>query len=624
MKFRIAANTYAAGKYNPLAPLLGNEDNMFVSADLNDIADGGQFRFDADEVVNLSDKGCLLVVADGMGGMNAGEVASDIAIKTVMQYFAPERLTDKIVKTSRARTDYLETVVVAADAAIKADSCSNKNHEGMGSTIILAWICDGEMSLTWCGDSRAYLFRPGHGFVQISKDHSYVQGLVDEGKITMDEAFDHPYGNIITRSLGDPEKKAKPESRMFEVFEGDIIMLCSDGLSGVLRDHKTYVDGKRIENENLEDIIAANLDSMDKCCNELFAAAERNEWYDNVTTILCEITKGKAAPSNDTLFEKAKDASASAKIAPSPLNTSRITISKKKLPVIVAIVLLVLAAAGFFGWKLATGNIDREQRKAEKLAFENCATLTEYRNFVKDYPDGKFFKKASEKIDKLVNDSINSANSKNDSESTIVQEEKRNEAPVNSVNVTKQVEQNNTEQQTVTEQSGNQGSIADLIKKDNESGPAAGEEKPALTPAESGSGGLTDAGNSGKTNATITPMKPQQSNPKSEEEAYQRCMAQNATIEDCLYYLDTYGKKAKHSDNVMNMFNQLYYDEWRKCKTVEDIDVFLGEHVGIMKKARIEGGGVDQDIRKKAEEKRAQLANGSSRPKAGVQNAPQH
>ena len=296
IQFRLAYRTDAAGKYNATAPLEGNEDNMFIDADLSSLEHGSPI---ADTVIDLSDKGCLMVVADGMGGMNAGEVASDIAIKTVSEYFDTEHMAAKSFRDSRSRMSYMEDVVVAADAAIKADSRTDKEHEGMGSTIIMAWLCDGEICLTWCGDSRAYLFRPDCGFWQMSKDHSYVQGLVDEGKITPDEAFDHPYGNIITRSLGDPEKRAKADSVNFDVYEGDIFMLCSDGLSGVLRDHKTFDENRqRIDTENLEDIIAANCASMTQCRDELFDAAQRNDWYDNVTAILCEIVSGDPLPAD--------------------------------------------------------------------------------------------------------------------------------------------------------------------------------------------------------------------------------------------------------------------------------------------------------------------------------------
>lgn len=345
LQFRLAARTDAAGKYNPEAPLEGNEDNMFVDSFLEDAKKGA---FLGDEVVDLSEKGCLMVVADGMGGMNAGEVASDIAIKTVMEYFSPEKVTKDLCSDSKARIKYMEDVVTAADKAIKTDSKTNREHEGMGSTIILAWLCDGEMCLTWCGDSRAYLFRPGKGLRQVSKDHSYVQELMDQGKITENEAFDHPYGNIVTRSLGDPEKKAVPDSLSFKVYEGDVFMLCSDGLSGVLRDHKTFVDGQRVDTENLEDIISENRHSMVDCRDRLFEAAYRNEWYDNVTAILCEIVQGEPAPEENEDVEPTQN-----EIPTLETNETNVLTHKRPKPkfFLLALAALLLVIGVLLWWK---------------------------------------------------------------------------------------------------------------------------------------------------------------------------------------------------------------------------------------------------------------------------------
>ena len=291
IQFRLTAYTDAAGKRNDIPPLFGNEDNFFVDSDLSNDQQG---EFSTDEIKSLSDYGSLLVVADGMGGMNAGEIASDIAIQTVKHFFAFERLSQDIVSTAEKRERYMERVVAEADIAIKAHARSNKDCEGMGSTIILVWICDGLVSVTWCGDSRAYLFREPEGIKQISKDHSYVQSLVDDGKITEDEAFDHPYGNIITRSLGDPEKKAHAESRTIPIYKDDIILVCSDGLSGVLRDKESQKTENNSHTEDtLENIIRANRSSMQQCRKALWDAAERAEWYDNVTAILYEVIDGE-------------------------------------------------------------------------------------------------------------------------------------------------------------------------------------------------------------------------------------------------------------------------------------------------------------------------------------------
>ncbi|MCM1177023.1 MAG: protein phosphatase 2C domain-containing protein [Clostridium sp.] len=291
IKFRIAAYTDPAGKWNEDAPKKGNEDDLFVDADLSTEVQG---QFMADEVISLSKAGCLLAVADGMGGMNAGEVASAIAIKTVKSAFCKDKITEEVLSSTHSRTRYLEKTVIEADAAIKKKSTKDKDCEGMGSTIILAWLYDNQLTVTWCGDSRAYIYRDGKGIRQVSKDHSYVQGLVDAGSITEEQAFDHPYGNIITKSLGDPDKKAAPDSMTVPIYKGDIILLCSDGLSGVLRDRKSYdSDGQLLPGETLEDIISSNRSSMTECRESLWQAAENAGWYDNVTAILCEIVDGE-------------------------------------------------------------------------------------------------------------------------------------------------------------------------------------------------------------------------------------------------------------------------------------------------------------------------------------------
>ena len=277
-KFRLAAYTDSAGKTNPDAPRNGNEDNMFVCADLSSKTQEAMFTIDKEET--LSKGGCLLVVADGMGGMNAGEVASEIAINVVKESFSPDAISNDVFENTKTRTRFLENIVVRADMAIKKYAEQHHECEGMGSTLVMAWLYDGQVTVTWCGDSRAYLYRPNVGLKQISKDHSYVQELVDEGKITMDEAFDHPYNNIITRSLGDNAHKAKPDSITIPVFRGDIIMVNSDGLSGVLRDSE------------MESIISNNRQTMSSCRQALWEAAEQADWYDNVTAILCEITEG--------------------------------------------------------------------------------------------------------------------------------------------------------------------------------------------------------------------------------------------------------------------------------------------------------------------------------------------
>lgn len=348
--FRMAAWTDAAGKYDPEAPQDGNEDNYYIDDDLSDATPS---HVVADKDVNLSDCGALMAIADGMGGMNAGEVASQIAHDTVAEYFAPGKITPQLAETHEKRCRYMERVIREADRRIKSDSCHNDEHESMGSTLIMAWLVGRDLSVTWIGDSRAYRFNPRTGIESLSKDHSYVQELVDKGIITYEQTFEHPQGNVVTRSLGDKSQKASPESRLYKVNDGDIILLCSDGLSGVLRDCKTYDEnGELYQGDNLEDVIRANSSSMRECREALWAAAERAEWYDNVTAILCEIRSGAGEyvpPANDGASREPQMDNAISKT----FDGVTIRISRKRL--IIFLVLLLIAAGtcvgGFFWYK---------------------------------------------------------------------------------------------------------------------------------------------------------------------------------------------------------------------------------------------------------------------------------
>lgn len=288
--FRLTAYSDAAGKSNPAAPLNGNEDNFFVADDLGPDADAD---WQTDREQTSGPCGCLMMVADGMGGMNAGEVASAIAVEVVAKAVAPGRITSAMAADAEQRKRFLEHVIRDADKAIKDDASGNPGHQGMGSTIILAWIVGNELTLSWCGDSRAYRFNPLSGLEPLSTDHSYVQELVNKGKLSYEDTFNHPQGNIVTRSLGDPNGPARPETRQFRLYDNDILLLCSDGLSGVLRDRKTLDrDGRLYPGENIEDIIAANCSTLAQCRDALMAAAERADWYDNVTVLLLEVLGG--------------------------------------------------------------------------------------------------------------------------------------------------------------------------------------------------------------------------------------------------------------------------------------------------------------------------------------------
>ena len=153
--FKIVAYTDAAGKFDSDAYRSGNEDNFYVDDNLGDETLN---HCVPDEPTVLSDEGLLMVVADGMGGMNAGEVASQIAVDPVKDYFAVGKISKSLASTHESRTSYLEQVVIEADKRINNEAKNNLEHKGMGSTIILAWVCRNELSICWCGESRAYIF----------------------------------------------------------------------------------------------------------------------------------------------------------------------------------------------------------------------------------------------------------------------------------------------------------------------------------------------------------------------------------------------------------------------------------------------------------------------------------
>ena len=226
-----------------------NEDNFQVAADLV----SGTMRWVNNEVCSLGEKGALLVVADGMGGMNAGEVASGLAIETVKEYFAPQNITAEVMKNRFSIEKFMNSAIIAADERIKQEGKEHPESRGMGTTIVIAWILEGKLYVSWCGDSRAYIYNPQAGLHQITKDHSYVQSLVDKGAISREDAFDFPDSNIITRSLGDSGNKAKPESlfKPYELCDQDIVLLCTDGLCGMIRDNE--IEHEQELTEDLED-----------------------------------------------------------------------------------------------------------------------------------------------------------------------------------------------------------------------------------------------------------------------------------------------------------------------------------------------------------------------------------
>ena len=262
-----------------------NEDNFTVCPDL--IKNEWILPADHQQVIPLGSYGCVMVVADGMGGQNAGEVASAIAIKTVQDMFAPEHLPADVLDKPDAIKSFLKKVISECDIRIKRTTKTDPSTSGMGSTIVMAWLIGNKLYIAWIGDSRAYSFIKGKGIARLSKDHSYVQQLVDAEAISEEEAMTHPNSNIITRSLGDTSQKAKADVVEYDIEDGQVILLCTDGLCGVCRDE--IIGGIIEEEEN----------DLQKCKEKLTTAALAAGGSDNITISLMQIKTSSAVPGKE-------------------------------------------------------------------------------------------------------------------------------------------------------------------------------------------------------------------------------------------------------------------------------------------------------------------------------------
>lgn len=335
IKFRLG------GGSDPGCVRTNNEDNFVASADLS--RDEWYLPQDQNSELELGEKGCLMVVADGMGGMNAGEVASDIAVKTVEEFFASGRITPEVIRSESSIAAFMKEAVATADKKIKERSRGDKTTEGMGTTVVMAWILGEKVYVAWCGDSRAYSFHPDAGLKQLSKDHSYVQELIDSGKLDPEYAFDHPDSNIITRSLGDPRQEAHADCISATLYDGETILLCSDGLSGMIRDQET------------EEIVRRNEDDMVRCKEALIEGARNAGGHDNITVMMCRIVSG-AEELPVSLYRKNDTGNGAGAVPVEPVAQKSFIrrVGAGKLSVLVIILLLLAAAAGwYFGRKSA-------------------------------------------------------------------------------------------------------------------------------------------------------------------------------------------------------------------------------------------------------------------------------
>jgi serine/threonine protein phosphatase PrpC len=215
----------------------------------------------------------LLAVADGMGGHAAGEVASAATITTIAP-LDDDRLGADLV-------DALADAVAAANMRLHELITADPAIEGMGTTLTALLWANGYAALGHIGDSRAYLLRNGQ-FRQITHDHTLVQSLVDEGKITEDDVATHPHRSLLLRAL-DGRTVAEPDLTPIETLPGDRYLLCSDGLSGVVTEQTLHAT-------------LSSIRDPDKAALQLVELAIRGGGPDNITCIVADVIDTQASP----------------------------------------------------------------------------------------------------------------------------------------------------------------------------------------------------------------------------------------------------------------------------------------------------------------------------------------
>ena len=251
-----------------------NEDALAYCANLSD------HKWCEDDMaayLPLGENGALAVVADGMGGANAGEVASSISIQTIRETFTIDRVSAAVKGGEDTIKSLLLEAIKQADTAILHRIATDDGTQGMGTTIVVCWIVAGKAYVAWCGDSRCYSYHPAKGLKALTHDHSLVQELVDNGEITPEEAFSHPDGNIITRGLGDFGSEVNPDFVVHPIKENETLVLCSDGLCGYCIDR------------DLEACMDQTHTDTSMCCQSLLQQALDAGGHDNISIITISI-----------------------------------------------------------------------------------------------------------------------------------------------------------------------------------------------------------------------------------------------------------------------------------------------------------------------------------------------
>ena len=251
-----------------------------------DMSDTGMVReHNEDAIGSIADMG-LMVLADGMGGYNAGEVASGIAVQTITDLAAEGAMREERNEID-PHTGLMRQTIVLRDAVARANkiiyqTAQSQTHcEGMGTTLVASMFYDNKISIAHVGDSRAYRLR-NEKLEQLTMDHSLLQELVDRGFYSEEEAQRSTNRNYVTRALG-VEPTVEVEVQEYEVLPEDLYLLCSDGLPDM------------VEDEDIHLTISTFNASLDVVGQQLVQLANEHGGRDNVSVMLAQVNDSFAA-----------------------------------------------------------------------------------------------------------------------------------------------------------------------------------------------------------------------------------------------------------------------------------------------------------------------------------------
>ncbi len=238
-------------------------------------SDKGKSRSNNEDACFVLPKENVYVIADGVGGNNAGEIASKTAVTQVAEYVKSNSIES--VEDVLGLKEYLKGCVESVNERILELGSRFPENSGMATTLIICYVGDHKAFFVNIGDSRAYIFRENELF-QVTEDHTYVNTLVKLGAITQEEAKCHQGGHVITRAMG-ADKKIEADYYQTDIYDGDIIVLCTDGLYG------------EVSEEEMCEMIKKEKD-MSILAKSLVAAANKAGGSDNITVVCLKLTGG--------------------------------------------------------------------------------------------------------------------------------------------------------------------------------------------------------------------------------------------------------------------------------------------------------------------------------------------